>query len=133
MSLYELVELKMEYGVPDSVGLRLPTSTDVVRVCARAFSGSCYMGCIQLGGWQSWRSQPLSNSCTYTLSPDKRAIFARFKLTAKRLRRQLLLRAHVIIAKYMEESVVLSLWCHGMTFSESSFRAALDLIASRTS
>lgn len=31
MSLYELEELKMEYGVPDSVGLRLPTSTDVVR------------------------------------------------------------------------------------------------------
>ncbi|CAL2255825.1 unnamed protein product [Prunus armeniaca] len=32
-----------------------------------------------------------------------------------------------------EEEEESSAKCHGMTFSESSFRAALDLIASRTS
>ncbi|CAL8991531.1 unnamed protein product [Prunus brigantina] len=42
MSLYKLEELKMEYRVPDLVGLRLPTSTDVVRYppkgCVMIFS-----------------------------------------------------------------------------------------------
>lgn len=31
ISLYELEEFKIEYQVSDSVGLKLPTSTDVVR------------------------------------------------------------------------------------------------------
>lgn len=31
MNLYELEELRIEYGVPSSVGQELPASTDVVR------------------------------------------------------------------------------------------------------
>lgn len=56
MSLYKLEELKMEYRVPDLVGLRLPTSTDVVRYppkgCVMIFSSMYKYGLrLQLHQW----------------------------------------------------------------------------------
>ncbi|CAL2227125.1 unnamed protein product [Prunus armeniaca] len=56
MSLYELEELKMEYGVPDLMGLRLPTSTDVMRYppkgCVMIFSAMYKYGLrLQLHPW----------------------------------------------------------------------------------